>query len=40
MAAERLEQKARTFRLDAEELDRKWAAYCAERDAQAEQVAS
>jgi hypothetical protein len=34
MAAERREQEARRFRLEADELDRKWAVYCAERDAE------
>jgi hypothetical protein len=40
MAAERREQEARRLRYEAEEFDRKWAAYCAERDAQAEQVSA
>jgi hypothetical protein len=38
MSAERLEQKARTRRLEAAELERKWREYVAQRDA--EQVAS
>jgi hypothetical protein len=39
IAAERREQEARQLRLDAAELDRKWAAYCAQREAEAEAVA-
>jgi hypothetical protein len=34
MSAERREQEARRLRYEAEELDRKWAAYRAERDAE------
>jgi hypothetical protein len=37
IAAERREQEARTLRIEAAELTRKWAAFCAQRAA--EQVA-
>jgi hypothetical protein len=37
MAAERKEQEARRQRIEADELDRKWAAYCAARDAAKQQ---
>jgi hypothetical protein len=34
LAAERKEQAARVLRIEAAELDRKWEAYCAKRDAE------
>jgi hypothetical protein len=40
MSAERLEQQARTKRLEAEEFDRKYAAYCAQRDAETPEAAA
>jgi hypothetical protein len=40
ISAERLEQQARTKRLEAEEFDRKYAAYCAQRDANDERVSA